>query len=824
MSGVVGSLAWLIVVSLAALAASWAVRPLRRVTVYLTYSADIGLEPYVTRLHRVLRRLRLGGFVDCRDESMMPGSRRKQLRDATLVVALQGHRKPRLIKPGGGRPAMAELAYREECRPDGSVLAFAVPADRPWLPKDIEVDGGKDTLDQLRDRATAKGSVRSLPANGWALASAVIREVLKLAGATTRDRWLLTATAPRAIALSAAVWGTAAMVRREWLFDLAPVAIMAATYLAWLLVSLGEPIRFRRSTWAALGLGAVLVLASLVVLPRGEKLTPSSAEECVSLTLWSSTEPGKARDKRARDDNDPPGVLEKAAADFSKTEDVDGRCARVKVFGFTSGKAELALEKNGGGKQEWKSDIAGGYGAPKGWPPAAWLPSDLIWLKRLQYRSRGASEDYQDATVLEDIASSPIVLAVTPQGANAIKRAEPDSVTIDEIAEAARLGDLKLIKENPNYSTSGAAATLIVDKLARNQGDDPRARDGLAGVIERAVVTYPDDIIETLKKMAATEDPPALAGGNALFGQKSLVTQYGNGSFSDGKKPLTTLTPLTLTDGTMRLDHPFVLLPWAQADEKKAAEAFHQFLMKKEWQKKLREEGFDGPDEETDNNLFADGEPTGAEIDGALDNWAQLRRPARLSMLLDTSGSLQKEWPQVRSIALSAIQRIGGPNDQYAVAAFPGGSQGTTRSLVDFRPVADGVDLPDNLGRPVPGESPVFAAIRGAADKTRTASRDATRRPGTPDEICAVLVVTDGRQNPDLTEAEFNDIKNSFADNDDVPVQVFVVLVGKGPKEEDKAYLKRLAEVTSVALYTPASPDEVARDFDKIVKQLGARQ
>lgn len=107
-------------------------------------------------------------------------------------------------------------------------------------------------------------------------------------------------------------------------------------------------------------------------------------------------------------------------------------------------------------------------------------------------------------------------------------------------------------------------------------------------------------------------------------------------------------------DGTLQLDHPFIVLASATADQRAVAEDFYQFLISDEQQQRFAELGFrprgsaERPTRELVETIgvpanqdlkFVD-LPDGELLEAMLDRWDKVRRRARVLLVIDVSGSM----------------------------------------------------------------------------------------------------------------------------------------------------------------------------------------
>ena len=458
-------------------------------------------------------------------------------------------------------------------------------------------------------------------------------------------------------------------------------------------------------------------------------------------------------------------LLEDLADQFnsSAAAEVNGRCVVVRPRSVASGLAATLIPEG------WPDPDANGE------PPVIWSPAASAWAGIVNDRAGQVLAPPGTPFML-----TPLVIAMPRPMAEALGWPEQqlgfaDLLTLAENPEGwaavghPEWGPFRLGKTNPNFSTSGLNFTiaeyyaavgktqgLTVEDLAR-----PAAVE-FATKIESSVVHYGDITMTFLNNwFAADARGTALTYASVVAVEEKSVIDYnlGNpdGVLSPGEEPRVPRDPLVAIypeEGTLFSDSPFIVLDteWVDAEEKAAAAAFETFVQLPENQEAVLAYGF-RPNNATvplaDPIVAANGvdpaQPT-AELEvpspdvlvGILDSWAQLRKDARVLLVLDISGSMGELGR--RSRRQDAPRPRPGRRDQRSRRVQglrrrrPVGVQHRPRGSRPEHPRAR-ADRPDRHAarrdrdgdrRPVPDER--HAAVRGHRDRVRVDGR--RLRPG----------------------------------------------------------------------------------------------
>lgn len=570
------------------------------------------------------------------------------------------------------------------------------------------------------------------------------------------------------------------------------------------------------------GIGSLLlVLLILVVLGVREcSGGPSASVECVPLEVSVSTEKDELLAELAREYND---------------RAHDGPCAQVHTSGLTSGRAMRALGS------DWPADVVGQLPRPQ-----VWLPSSSMWTDLLREDGHGGLV----AEELPSVTTSVLAVAMPKRMADAA-RAEYGEVDWAEFRELAGpdggwasigrpdLGPFVLGRDNPNYSTSGLAASVATyfaaaDKRSGINEDDLLNGDVTRFVrdIETSVHRYGDEattFMQTLydEDRARPTDTPAFS---AVLVQEQLVHLYNRGSptgavdkLEQGEEPNEPLVAVQPAEGTVQFDHPFVVLS-ASEEQRAAAADFRDFLVEDAQQRRFVELGFrelDRPNQPTELLSDSTGVPAGSTqtlfelpepslIKAMRDAWSGIRRNARVLLVLDVSKSMgdpadpnaadtDTKLDLLRPAATRGLELLG-PNDEVGIWTFAG----TVTRQLEMSPVSTVRDRVTSI------IDSIELANNTALHKAILDSHRAMLDSFDHEKINAIVVLTDGRQIPTDSAGEAPLLREIDARNLETSVRVFTVRYGA---DADNDFLKQIADVSKAVSYDATNP----RNIDEVM-------
>ena len=569
--------------------------------------------------------------------------------------------------------------------------------------------------------------------------------------------------------------------------------------------------------------------------PGGDEFTPRAG--CTLVVVAASSE--KA------------GILHEIAADYSADSDVEGTCVDVKVNTMASGSAEAALAAG------WDEKVHGDQ-------PTVWSPAASTWVGLL--RGDLASNDRPNIVPDEvnSIASTPLVLAMPKPMAEAlgwpkkqIGWADVTKLANDPAGWASvghpEWGKFTLGKTNPNLSTSGLAATVGTfvaatgrsSDLSTSDLEDPKVRR-FAQNVEKSVLHYGDTTLTYLSNLQRADDAGSGLGYvSAVAVEEKSVLDYNAGNptgdpatAGDHPEPRTKLAAVYPKEGTLYSDNPYVVLDaaWVSEEQKAAARDFESYLRSDAAQKQFTDAGFrtyDGtPGDPIRNSaeVLADGvkvtlsPPNPAVLDGVRSTWSELRKKARVLIVLDVSGSMgdlvgssgRTKLDLAKTAAVGALDQFS-PHDEVGVWSFTtdlpeiGNSAGIYSELVAVEKIGTNRSrIETSVGNLTPLRgTPLYAATRAAAAKM-AAEAD-------PEKINAVVVLTDG-QNEYPGDSNLDSLLSELGGGSaESKLRVFSIAYGEGA---DLDTLRAISEASGAAAYDATNPASIDAVFTAVLSNF----
>jgi Ca-activated chloride channel family protein len=556
--------------------------------------------------------------------------------------------------------------------------------------------------------------------------------------------------------------------------------------------------------------------------------------DCVTLAVAASSEKAALLGRLAKryEDTDP---------------EVEGRCVAVEVASVASGGGEAALARG------WDEEV-------DGLRPDVWTPAASTWVRLLQQdlAKRDSPDLVPDQT--PSIASTPLVLAMPRPMAQALGWPRKPlgwsdvlSLVEDPRGWAAfghpEWGRFTLGKTNPNLSTSGLAATVGSFVAATGKSSDLTDKDlddpkvsRFVKTVERSVVHYGDTTLTYLSNLQRADDRGAGLGYvSAVAVEEKSVLDYNAGNptgdhatLGDHKKPSVPLAAVYPKEGTLFSDSPWVTLdaPWVDEAKKAASASFLDYLRGDDAQKVFTDAGFrtydgkPGKPITSSDAVRADGvtvtlaPPAPAVLDRVRSLWAQLRKPARVLMLLDVSGSMGEPVPEAGTSKLELAKKAAiramaqfAPTDEVGLWAFTTdmGDGQIHRELEPVAPISQQkAQLRKAIDSLVPlNGTPLYAAIREAVTDMG-AGLDSNK-------INAVVVLTDGRNEyPDDTDLP-GLVKQLGGGSSETALRVFTIAYGGGA---DLETLRQISAASNAAAYDATRPESIDKVFTAVLSNF----
>lgn len=536
-------------------------------------------------------------------------------------------------------------------------------------------------------------------------------------------------------------------------------------------------------------------------------------------------------------------VAEAADRYNDSDREVNGSCYGVSVTPIASGLAESRLAE-----ANW--DPA--------WGPApdAWTPAASTWLELLRHDR--AAHDRPDilAADNESVVSTPIVLAMPEPMAKALGWPDAaigwsDLLTLanDPGGWAAKghpeWGRFKLGKTNPNVSTSGLSATVggfvaatgTSSDLTLATLEDPEVRNFVAGV-EKSVAHYGDTALTFLANLQRADDAGAALGYvSAVAVEEKSVVDYNAGNptgdlRTQGQhaKPRVPLVAVYPKEGTLDSDSPFAVLqaPWSEEGKQAGAEDFLTYLREPAQQELFTAAGFrsyDGRPGSTvsDSEYLADdvgvvlSPPSPPVLSAVRAAWTQLRKPARVLLVLDVSGSMgesagggKTRLELAQEAAVNGLAQLS-DTDQVGMWTFPGEGSGVYWEQLPIAPLGPQREqLTDRIRYLMPeGGTPLYAVTRKASEAVRAGAGD--------DTINAIVVMTDGQNDyPDDSDLD-GLIRQLSGQAREGGVRVFTIAYGE---DADLDTVTRISEATRAAAYDATDPLTIDAVFTNVLSNF----
>jgi Ca-activated chloride channel family protein len=411
-------------------------------------------------------------------------------------------------------------------------------------------------------------------------------------------------------------------------------------------------------------------------------------------------------------------------------------------------------------------------------------------------------------------------------------------------------GKFVLGKTNPNLSTSGLAATIgafvaatgTSSDLKASDLKDPKIRSFVSGV-ESSVVHYGDTTLTYLQNLQRADDAGAALGYvSAVAVEEKSVLDYdaGNpsgdpktlGQHANPKVPLVAVYP---KEGTLYSDSPYAILkaPWSTADKQAGAKDFLDYLREPAQQKLFTDANFrtydnkPGDPVKNSKSVIADGvkitltPPNPEVLAGVRSTWEQLRKPARILLVLDVSGSMgdpagssgSTKLELAQAAAVRALDQLA-PRDQVGLWEFTTKLNATPNYRKELVPIdalsQNKANIVRNIKALIPlSGTPLYAAIRSASDYLTQNSDEKA--------INAVVVLTDGRNEYPEDDNVDSLVSQLQARANEGGVRVFSIAYGA---DADLGVLKRISEASRAAAYDATNPASIDAVFTNVLSNF----
>ena len=547
-------------------------------------------------------------------------------------------------------------------------------------------------------------------------------------------------------------------------------------------------------------------------------------------------------------------LLTTLAEEFNEGDaEVDGTCIFVRPRSVSSGRAAELIPDG------WPSPDVNGE------PPVIWSPAASGWAGIVNERAGATLAPAGTPFML-----TPLVIAMPEPMAEALGWPE-ESIGFADLQRLAtnpdgwgavgnpEWGPFRIGKTNPNFSTSGLNFTIAEYYAATGKTADLTIEDlsrpaavEFATDIESSVVHYGDITMTFLNNwFAADARGTSLTYASAVAVEEKSVIDYNRGD-PDGvlapgeelRPPRVPLVAIYPEEGTLYSDNPFIILDteWVDADERAAAEQFEAFVQLPENQQQVLAFGFRPNNADValaDPISEANGvDPTQpqAELEvprpdvlvAILESWAELRKEARVLLVLDVSGSMgefagsdnETKLDLAKAAALSALDEFK-DTDQVGLWVFStelGGEHPNWREVVPVGEIAENrADLAAGIERQIPVAGTPLFEVTSVAYETMLEQYD-------PGMINAVVLLTDGINDDGVDsddDEQFTELIDTLQAGSEGassrPVRVFTISYGD---TADVIALRAISQATSAATYNASNPATIEQVFTAVISNF----
>ncbi|MFP5255699.1 MAG: vWA domain-containing protein [Acidimicrobiia bacterium] len=549
--------------------------------------------------------------------------------------------------------------------------------------------------------------------------------------------------------------------------------------------------------------------------------------------------------------------LARAFNDSDRAE-ADGRCAFVRVQSKASGGAAQLLSSG------WDE-------AAEGPRPVIWSPAASSWGAVLNQRLADLGEDPM-AGEFTSFMLTPLVIAMPEPMADALGWPE-EPIGFADILALARdqsgwatyghpeWGQFRLGKTNPNFSTSGLSALVAQAYAANGKTADLSIEDlrkpstaEFARGVESAVVHYGDITMTFLNNwFRADQRGNPFGYVSAVAVEEKSVIDYNRGDpdgvLQEGEEPRPPRVPLVAIypeEGTLYSDNPLYVLdaPWVDEAEAEAAAAFVEFVQLPENQEKVLEFGFrpGNLDVAIDDPISAEHGvdpnqpetllevPSPAVLAQLLDDWEDQRKPARVLLVMDVSGSMgdiadpatgATKLDLAKEATIAALADFN-DDDEVGLWIFTTGlgDDEAAEHVPLIEPSRVG-DVREQLRTRIRGLVP----LNGTPLYTATlAAYEEQLETYDPARINAVVLLSDGVNDDGETSDDDDQLAELLSrlsagseGQQTRPVRVFPISYGEGA---DLTTLRRIAEASQAAVYDSSDPRSITKVFVAVVSNF----
>ncbi|MFI6052807.1 substrate-binding and VWA domain-containing protein [Streptomyces violascens] len=516
----------------------------------------------------------------------------------------------------------------------------------------------------------------------------------------------------------------------------------------------------------------------------------------------------------------------KAVADRARKEKItsDGSCMDVRVTARDS--YQVAATFTSGTKPDF----------------SVWIPDASLWVDRAKDAGGSAS-----VVTAGHVADSPVALASVPAAAKSLGWPQKTYTWAELTEAAARDGKVRLGSADPVHSAAGLLALSCIGKSAASRGPEGGTRAAaLAKLLSQRVSDSDGHVADTLAR-----DDSAAETGNARRNQAVVLSEQAAFAYNASRGSGQGLRLFYPKDGAAQLDYPYTMVREAgmSTDESRAAMRFLTLLGDPESIRVLAGQGFRTPGRPSvDPVASAAGgsspqpyasatadPPSAQELQDTLGMWTITVQSARLTTVVDASGSMAATVPgsggrsRMEVTKASLLQALAQftPEDEIGLWDFSthlDGSRDYRRLVPTARlgdPAAGGPTQRDRLSAAFAALQPVPGGATGLFDTTLAAYKEATSTY-VSGKFNAVVLLTDGA-NEDPGSISRADLVTQLQKLTDPSKPVPLIAIAVGP-DADKDEVQQIAKATGGAGYQVNDPADIQAVILQAITALGQAQ
>ncbi|MGI5400399.1 substrate-binding domain-containing protein [Streptomyces sp. CA-135486] len=466
-----------------------------------------------------------------------------------------------------------------------------------------------------------------------------------------------------------------------------------------------------------------------------------------------------------------------------------------------------------------------------------WLPDSGVWAERVK-----ALGDGVPLTPAGNVALSPVVLAAVQSAGTTLGWPEKTYTWAELAAAGGAQGAVRLGAADPARSTTGLLALASISQSVATEGPDADTKvAATAKLLSQRVSAADSQVVRTLA-------PDDSSNGDSRRNQAAFLSEqaaFAHNSAADGARDLELFYP---EDGTPQLDYPYNLVDESElsTDEGRAATRFLVLLGEAESQQTLRSHGFrlagekaaesfvhtaGGRDPQPYANQAAAGAPSSDALQETLGMWTITVQSARLTTVVDVSGSMQSPVPGrepdsrldvTKASLLQALDQFT-PEDEIGLWEFATGLDGAHdyRKLVATARLGarvDGGTQRARLSKAFKALAAVPNGSTGLYDTTLAAYKEA-RETYVKGKFNALVVLTDG-SNQDQFSISRSALISELRTLSDTERPVPLIAIAVGP-DADRREVDQIARATGGAGYQVTDPAEIQAVILKAIMAVG---